>query len=83
MFQVFTSDRNDEPAHTHIALCRVAATVVRLPATEDCLASGGSIDEAQRVLAGEIRPIDDVRSTAEYRLRVAGNLLRQWWEETG
>ena len=66
-----------------IALGSVAATVVRLPATEECLASGGSIDEAQRVLASEIRPIDDVRSTAEYRLRVAGNLLRQWWEETG
>lgn len=66
-----------------IALGSVAATVVRLPATEACLAGGGTIEEARDVLAGEIRPIDDVRSTAEYRLRVAGNLLRQWWEETG
>jgi xanthine dehydrogenase small subunit len=65
-----------------IALGSVAATVVRVPATEACLAEGGSIDEAVRVLAAEIRPIDDVRSTAEYRLRVAGNLLRQWWTET-
>ncbi len=66
-----------------IALGSVAATVVRLPATEACLASGGSIAEAQQVLRSEIRPIDDVRSTAEYRLRVAANLLAQWWEETG
>ena len=61
----------------------MAATVVRLPRTEQALASGATIDEAQRVLADEIRPIDDVRSTAAYRLRVAGNLLRQWWDETG
>ncbi len=70
-------------SHPRIALGSVAATVVRLPETEAALAAGASIEEAQRVLAREIRPIDDVRSTAEYRLRVAGNLLRQWWEETG
>jgi CO/xanthine dehydrogenase FAD-binding subunit len=66
-----------------IALGSVAATVVRLPRTEQALASGASIDEAVRVLTSEIQPIDDVRSTAAYRLRVAGNLLRQWWDETG
>ena len=65
-----------------IALGSVAATVVRLPRTEDALASGASLDEAWAVLADEIHPIDDVRSTAGYRLRVAGNLLRQWWAET-
>lgn len=68
--------------HPRIALGSVAATVVRLPATEACLAAGGSIGEAQEALRAEIRPIDDVRSTAEYRLRVAANLLGQWWEET-
>lgn len=65
-----------------IALGSVAATVVRLPRTEAALASGASLDEAWAVLADEIHPIDDVRSTAAYRLRVAGNLLRQWWTET-
>jgi xanthine dehydrogenase small subunit len=64
-----------------IALGSVAPTVVRLPATEQVLAAGGSIDDAQQALRTEIRPIDDVRSTAEYRLRVAANLLRQWWEQ--
>jgi xanthine dehydrogenase small subunit len=66
-----------------IALGSVAATVVRLPQTEQAHASGASIEEAWAVLAEEIHPIDDVRSTAAYRLRVAGNLMRQWWAETG
>lgn len=63
------------------ALGSVAATVVRLPRTEAALAAGASVQEAQWVLLEEIRPIDDVRSTAEYRRRVAANLLGQWWEE--
>ena len=66
-----------------IAVGSVAATVVRLPRTEAALASGASIDDAVRVLDDEIRPIDDVRSTAEYRRTVAGNLVRRFWAETG
>ncbi|MBW3570089.1 MAG: FAD binding domain-containing protein [Gemmatimonadetes bacterium] len=66
-----------------IALGSVAATVVRLPQTENALAAGSTLEEAQRVLRQEIHPIDDVRSTAAYRLRVAANLLGQFWAETG
>lgn len=77
---VMAAVRGPEP---RIALGSVAATVVRLPATERCLADGRGIKEAQGVLTSEIQPIDDVRSTAAYRLRVSENLLRQWWEETG
>jgi CO/xanthine dehydrogenase FAD-binding subunit len=66
-----------------IAYGSVAATVVRVTETERKLAAGGSIDEAVAVLSREIKPIDDVRSTAEYRLRVATNLLRRFWAETG
>jgi CO/xanthine dehydrogenase FAD-binding subunit len=64
-----------------IAIGSVAPTVVRLPSTEASLASGASIDEARRVLVDEIAPIDDVRSTAEYRRRVAANLLTDFWRE--
>jgi xanthine dehydrogenase iron-sulfur cluster and FAD-binding subunit A len=60
----------------------VAATVVRVPRTEAVLAQGGTIDDAVRTLEQEIQPIDDVRSTADYRRTVAGNLLRQFWSET-
>jgi xanthine dehydrogenase small subunit len=62
-----------------IALGSVAPTVVRAVRTEAILADGGSLAEAQRVLAEEIAPIDDIRSTAEYRRRVAVNLLAAMW----
>ena len=65
-----------------IAFGSVAATVVRVPRTEQALAGGASIEDAVKVLQSEIKPIDDVRSTAEYRLRVATNLVRQFWQET-
>jgi len=65
-----------------VAFGSVAPTVVRVPRTEAVLAAGGSIDEAAATLATEIAPIDDIRSTAEYRRRVACNLLRQFWTET-
>ncbi|HEY3383208.1 MAG TPA: xanthine dehydrogenase family protein subunit M [Vicinamibacterales bacterium] len=65
-----------------IAFGSVAPTVVRVPQTEDILASGGSLDEATAALLTEIHPIDDIRSTAAYRRRVACNLLRAFWNET-
>jgi CO/xanthine dehydrogenase FAD-binding subunit len=64
-----------------VALGSVAPTVVRLPRTEAALADG-SLADAQAALQDEIRPIDDLRSTAAYRRRVSANLLAQFWEET-
>jgi CO/xanthine dehydrogenase FAD-binding subunit len=64
-----------------LALGSVAPTVVRLPSTEAALGGGASLAEAQRILLEEIAPIDDVRSTAEYRRRVAANLLARFWNE--
>ncbi|MBI3490924.1 MAG: xanthine dehydrogenase family protein subunit M [Acidobacteria bacterium] len=58
-----------------IAVGSVAPTVVRARRTEAALASGASIDAAQRILIEEIAPIDDIRSTADYRRRVVANLL--------
>jgi len=65
-----------------VALGSVAPTVVRLTKTEAALAAGGPIADAQRVMLDEIAPIDDIRSTAEYRRQVAINLLAQFWRET-
>ena len=62
----------DDP---RIALGSVAPTVVRARRTEAALAGGASIEEARQLLLEEIAPIDDIRSTATYRQRVAGNLL--------
>ncbi|HEY3257612.1 MAG TPA: FAD binding domain-containing protein [Gemmatimonadaceae bacterium] len=65
-----------------IALGSVAPTVIRVPETERALASGVGIEEAANMLGREIAPIDDVRSTANYRRRVSANLLRRFWAET-
>jgi xanthine dehydrogenase small subunit len=65
-----------------ISVGSVAPTVVRAFRTEELLATGGTLAEAQAALADEIQPIDDLRSTAVYRRRVAANLLEQFWRET-
>ena len=65
-----------------LAVGSVAPTVIRLPKTEAALASGAGIADAQRVLMDEIQPIDDVRSTADYRKRVSANLLGRFWQDT-
>ena len=65
-----------------IAIGSVAATTVRLPHTEAALAAGATIDDAVNILETEIAPIDDIRSSADYRRQVAGNLLRRFWSKT-
>ncbi len=76
---VMAAVRSPRPS---IALGSVAPTVIRLPMTEGALEDGAPIAEAQRILMDEISPIDDMRSTAEYRRRVAANLLGRFWAET-
>ena len=65
-----------------IAIGSVAATTVRLPRTEAALAAGAGMDEACNVLQAEITPIDDIRSSGDYRRKVADNLLRRFWADT-
>jgi CO/xanthine dehydrogenase FAD-binding subunit len=65
-----------------IALGSVAPTVVRAVKTEEVL-QGQQLDAsvvkaAREALAQEIVPIDDIRSTARYRLRVAANVLEDF-----
>jgi xanthine dehydrogenase small subunit len=66
-----------------IALGSVAPTVIRLSGVERALAGGATMDEAVGRLDQDIHPIDDLRSTGEYRRDVAANLLRRFWVETG
>jgi CO/xanthine dehydrogenase FAD-binding subunit len=59
-----------------IAFGALGPTVLRARRVEEYLAGGGrAADEARRLLALDVRPIDDVRSTAAYRLCVAQNLV--------
>lgn len=63
-----------------LAFGSVAPTVRRLPAAERHLMgqrlSEGLVEEAVELLPHEIKPIDDIRSTAQYRLAASQNLLR-------
>ena len=65
-----------------IALGSVAPIVLRAAKTEDalrgCRITPAAVSKAKENLAREIAPIDDIRSTARYRLRVAQNLLEEF-----
>jgi len=62
----------DDP---RVAIGSVAPTVLRLAATEAAIARRAPLAEVQRALLSEIAPIDDIRSTAEYRRHVAATVL--------
>jgi CO/xanthine dehydrogenase FAD-binding subunit len=71
-------------ADVRIALGSVAPTVLRAIETEKTLhgetLTPSIVHAAQETLAREIAPINDMRSTARYRLRVAQNLLAEFCE---
>lgn len=65
-------------ATPRVAFGSVGPTVIRARRTEAALAKG-DLEGAVEILKAEIAPIDDLRSTADYRHRVAANLLRRFW----
>ena len=74
--------KGDKVSDVRIALGSVSPTPLRATRTEAAL-RGKRLDDrtiaaATDVLISEIAPIDDVRSTARYRTRVAVNLLREF-----
>ncbi len=68
-----------------LAAASLAAFPTRLYRTEDALCGksldANSIRAARAALLAEVLPIDDIRSTAEYRRRVAANLLEEFLTE--
>jgi CO/xanthine dehydrogenase FAD-binding subunit len=73
---------NDVVSDIRIALGSVAPVVLRAVKTEMALQGGritpSAVASAVETLRQEIAPIDDIRSTARYRLRVAQNLLAEF-----
>jgi len=69
----------DQIAETRIAVGSVAPIIVRCVQTENALRGRTRDTETVRLacatMSKEISPIDDIRSTANYRLQVAKNLL--------
>ena len=72
----------DEIHDVRIALGSVAPVVLRCVQTETLVKNRKltleTVRAARETLAREIAPIDDMRSTAAYRLRVAQNLLEEF-----
>ncbi len=70
-----------------LALGSVAPTPIRATRTEAALEGRAptpeTADRAAEVLAAELAPIDDVRSTAEYRRLVAARVLHRFVREAG
>jgi xanthine dehydrogenase small subunit len=62
----------------------MAVTPLRLRRTEAILRGREWVPtlarEARQALEAEVAPIDDIRSSAAYRLHVAGNLLQEFIE---
>jgi CO/xanthine dehydrogenase FAD-binding subunit len=70
-----------------LALGSVAATPVRAPRTEATLEGAApnaeTADAAAEALRAEIQPIDDVRSSADYRREVAARVLHRLIRDEG
>ncbi|MEX0710116.1 MAG: FAD binding domain-containing protein [Chloroflexota bacterium] len=73
--------------NVHLALGSVAAVPMRAPQTESVLEGAApteaTADRAASTLASEITPIDDVRSSADYRRAVAARVLHRLIREQG
>ncbi len=65
-----------------LAMGSVAAVPLRLTTTEQILRGkkldSALIQSARAAATAEVRPIDDIRSTARYRAAVAGNLVQEF-----
>jgi CO/xanthine dehydrogenase FAD-binding subunit len=87
MALAWRSGAGDPWSDVRLALGSVAATTVRAPAAEAALEGQRPTrevaDAAVAALRAELHPIDDVRSTADYRLEVAGRVLRRLVRDEG
>ena len=67
-----------------LAIGSMAVTPLRLRRTEETLLgrewTPALAGEARQAMEAEVAPIDDIRSSAAYRLHVAGNLLQEFLE---
>jgi xanthine dehydrogenase iron-sulfur cluster and FAD-binding subunit A len=72
--------RDGRIQEVRFALGSMAPTVRRLASVEAFLAgrkpTPKTVEEAVSLLENDVSPIDDLRSTREYRLEVSKNLLR-------
>ena len=76
---------NGRIEEARIAYGGVAPTVVRMPKVEKFLTGKSPLLEtfqrAGAIARAEIKPITDVRGSADYRLQLAENILSKFWHE--
>jgi len=74
---------NGRIEEARIAYGGVAPTVIRLPKTESFLkGKAPSLDVFERageLARSEVKPISDVRGSADYRLQLAENIMAKFW----
>jgi xanthine dehydrogenase iron-sulfur cluster and FAD-binding subunit A len=72
-------------ASARIAFGGMAGTPKRAVAAEAALLGHGfdleRIEVACAAMAGDFRPLSDMRASAEYRMRTAQNMLRRYWHD--
>lgn len=77
--------RDGKIARLAIALGSVAPTAIRLRDVEKALIGRvldrNTLEDAERLGAAAVKPISDIRSTAEYRTWVSGRLVRYFLED--
>jgi xanthine dehydrogenase small subunit len=76
----------DRVADVRLVFGGMAAVVKRAATAEAVLRgqpwSAATLAAAQAALSRDFAPLDDMRASAAYRLRVAQNLLQRFWLET-
>ena len=74
-------------AEARLAFGGMAGTPKRAASAEAALRGAPfaeeSFEAAAEALAADFTPLDDWRASADYRMRVAGNLVRRFWREKG
>ncbi len=79
---VTASFEDGKPDFVRVAYGAVAPTVIRAPEAEKLLLANGAaaLEQATEAAREAVRPIDDLRSSAEYRRAMSGVLLRRAWQ---
>ena len=82
---IFLKQQGDTIVDARIAIGGVGATVTRITAAEDSLRGGrielSRFENAANIIRDAVKPISDVRGSADYRRALAGNLILKCFHE--
>lgn len=76
--KVVFAGRHDPGRQARLAFGSVGPVPLRCLRAEAALVGGAPVEEIVRLVREEIAPLDDIRSTAQYRRQVAGAVVARW-----